>query len=337
MNRSPSGLLFSLCIDGFVKYKTAEGLSHRTVESYEWVLRKWMEKMGDKPVGKITSSDVLDHLNYLRTEYIPHTFAKPNPAHDAPTRRLSPKTLRNHWITFKAFFRWAVTEFDIKNPMDGIPGPRYKEAPVAAFTQSDLAALLKSCVYSREYNPVNRHNFVTRRPSAKRDEAMILSMLDTGLRASELCSLKIGELDLRTGKVVIKHGDEGGAKGGKGRTVFIGKSTRRAVWRYLADREDRDDPESPVFINRGNRPFNSNSLRHLIVRLAEKAGVKGAHPHKFRHTFAITYLRSGGDVFTLQALLGHSSLDMVRHYAQIAEMDIERVHRKASPVDNFRF
>ncbi|HUM64173.1 MAG TPA: tyrosine-type recombinase/integrase, partial [Anaerolineaceae bacterium] len=139
------------------------------------------------------------------------------------------------------------------------------------------------------------------------------------------------------GKVVIKHGDEGGAKGGKGRTVFIGKSTRRAVWRYLADREDRDDPESPVFINRGNHPFNSNSLRHLIVRLAEKAGVKGAHPHKFRHTFAITYLRSGGDVFTLQALLGHSSLDMVRHYAQIAEMDIERVHRKASPVDNLRF
>lgn len=75
----------------------------------------------------------------------------------------------------------------------------------------------------------------------------------------------------------------------------------------------------------------------LIVRLADKAGVKGAHPHKFRHTFAITYLRSGGDVFTLQALLGHSSLDMVRHYAQIAEMDIERVHRKASPVDNLKF
>jgi len=337
MNRNPSGLLFSLCIDGFVKYKTAEGLSQRTVDSYEWVLRKWMEKIGDQPVGKITSADVLDYMTYLRTEYVPHTFAKPNPAHEAPTRKLSPKTLRNHWITFKAFFGWAVAEFKIKNPMEGIPGPRYKEAPVAAFTQEDLAALLKACVYSREYNPINRHNFVTRRPSAKRDEAMILFMLDTGLRASELCSLKIGELDLRTGKVVIKHGDEGGAKGGKGRTVFIGKSTRRAVWRYLADREDRDDPESPVFINRGNHPFNSNSLRHLIVRLADKAGVKGAHPHKFRHTFAITYLRSGGDVFTLQALLGHSSLDVVRHYAQIAEMDIERVHRKASPVDNLRF
>jgi integrase/recombinase XerD len=175
MNRNPSGLLFSLCIDGFVKYKTAEGLSQRTVDSYEWVLRKWMEKIGDQPVGKITSADVLDYMTYLRTEYVPHTFAKPNPAHDAPTRKLSPKTLRNHWITFKAFFGWAVAEFKIKNPMEGIPGPRYKEAPVATFTQDDLAALLNACTYSREYNPINRHNFVTRRPSAKRDDAMIPS------------------------------------------------------------------------------------------------------------------------------------------------------------------
>ena len=138
MNRNPSGLLFSLCIDGFVKYKTAEGLSQRTVDSYEWVLRKWMEKIGDQPVGKITSADVLDYMTYLRTEYVPHTFAKPNPAHEVPTRKLSPKTLRNHWITFKAFFGWAVAEFKIKNPMEGIPGPRYKEAPVAAFHRRTL-------------------------------------------------------------------------------------------------------------------------------------------------------------------------------------------------------
>lgn len=334
MNRSPSGLLISLCIDGFVKYKTAEGLQPRTVDSYEWVLNKWMEKMGDKPINKVTPADIRDYLAYLRTDYVPHTFAKHKSNGEPASSKLSPKTLRNHWVTFKAFFGWAVSEFKIANPMADIPGPKYKEAPVTAFTQEEIAALIKSCAYSRESNPGNRHSFVTRRPTAKRDEAIILFLLDTGLRASEMCHLKIGEVDTKTGKVTIKHGDDGGAKGGKGRTVFIGKSTRRVIWRYLADREDRDDPEAYIFVNRGSHPFNPNSLRHLIVRLAEKAEVKNAHPHKFRHTFAITYLRSGGDVFTLQALLGHSSLDMVRHYAQIAEMDIERVHRKASPVDN---
>jgi integrase/recombinase XerD len=77
-------------------------------------------------------------------------------------------------------------------------------------------------------------------------------------------------------------------------------------------------------------------LRQVINALGEKAGVNHSYPHRFRHTFAITYLRSGGDVFTLQILLGHSSLDMVRRYALVAEIDAERVHRKASPADNWR-
>jgi integrase/recombinase XerD len=61
-------------------------------------------------------------------------------------------------------------------------------------------------------------------------------------------------------------------------------------------------------------------LRQVIKGLGDKAGVKKCHPHRFRHTFAITYLRSGGDIFTLKSLLGHGSLDMVEHYARIAEV-----------------
>jgi len=74
----------------------------------------------------------------------------------------------------------------------------------------------------------------------------------------------------------------------------------------------------------------------LIKSLASRSEVKKAYSHKFRHTFASTYLRSGGDVFTLQSLLGHGSLDMVRHYARIAQVGVEQAHRKASPVDNWR-
>ena len=73
-----------------------------------------------------------------------------------------------------------------------------------------------------------------RRMTARRDRAMILFLLDTGLRASEFCSLTIGDVDQKTGRVVVKHGTLGGAKGGKGRIVFFGKATRNPLWRYLA-------------------------------------------------------------------------------------------------------
>jgi hypothetical protein len=89
-----------------------------------------------------------------------------------------------------------------------------------------------------------------------------------------------------------------------------------------------------LFIGRFNRPLNRDTLRQVIASLGEKADVKNCHPHRFRHTMAITYLRSGGDVFTLQSLLGHSTLDMVQHYARIAEVDVEqaRAYAQSLPV-----
>ena len=84
--------------------------------------------------------------------------------------------------------------------------------------------MLKACIYSREANSVNRRRFVMRRPTANRDQAILLTLVDTGLRALELCSLKIEDFDPKRGKLEIKHGVEGGAKGGKGRSVCVIRS-----------------------------------------------------------------------------------------------------------------
>jgi integrase/recombinase XerD len=217
-----------------------------------------------------------------------------------------------------------------------VPPPKIKKTPIEPFTRDEVERMLKVCLYTREADTNMRHKWVMRRPAANRDQALILILVDTGLRALELCSLKVGDVEIKRGKMEVKHGVEGGAKGGKGRMVYLGKVARRAIWRYLAEREDGEDPDAPLFTVTGDRKFKPDSLRLLIKRIAERASVKNAYPHKFRHTFAINYLRSGGDIFTLQSLLDHSSLEMVRHYAQIAEIDIAQALRKASPADNWR-
>jgi len=292
-------------------------------------LNLWLEHVGDKDVGRITTQDLRAYLAWLRADYKPRRFSRA----DHP---LSPKTVRNHWVTLAAFFSWASQELEQPNPMKGVPPPKFEEAPVEPFTKEEMEALLKVCDHCQEAQPRNRRRFVMRRPTGHRDHAIVLMLLDTGLRASELCSLKTGDVDLKTGKVEVKHGQQGGAKGGKGRTVFLGKAARSAVWRYLAHREENPDPAAPLFIGKFNRPLNRDGLRQMLGTLGEKAKIKKCHPHRFRHTFAITYLRSGGDVFTLQALLGHSSLEMAQHYARIAQIDVEQAHHRASPADNWR-
>ena len=330
MNRRPSVCMtLSKATEGFLQYKAAEGLSPNTLQGYQRDLKLWLSYMGDVAVNKITTHQLQAYLVWLRTDYEPRRFSGDKQA-------LASKTIHNCYISLSAFFRWASREFELPNPVKDVPIPKFEEVPPEPFTKDEVEALLKACEQCRESRPRDRCKFTARRSSGKRDQAVIMTLLDTGLRASELSALKIGDVDLRSGKVLVKHGRAGGAKGCKGRTVYLGKAARRAVWRYLADREDGEDANAPLFLVKFNRSMNKNALRILIKHLGDRAGIKKCHPHRFRHTFAITYLRSGGDLFTLQALLGHSSLDMVQHYARIAEVDIEQAHKRASPADNWR-
>ena len=327
--RPPSFLLVSQASEGFLQYKAAEGLSPRTLERYRDFFKIWWQYIDDARLNEITADKLHQFLIWLRTDYQPLRVT-------GTMKPLSNKTIHNIYMFLSSFFTWANREFNLPSPLKGVPVPKFEEVPVEPFTKEEIEALLKACEVSREARPALRRKFVMRRINVHRDRALILTLLDTGLRASELCSLTIGSVDMQTGKAIIKPGRDGGAKGGKGRAVFLGKTARRALWRYLADREDGKDPEAPLFTDRYDHPLNINSLRLSITRLGKNAGVKKCHPHRFRHTFAITYLRSGGDVFTLQSLLGHSTLDMVQHYARIAEIDVQAAHRRASPADNWR-
>ncbi len=323
-----SSLLASQAIFGFLQYKTAEGLSPNTLKNYEHALRLWSQWVDDKPVHQFTAEDLRSYFAWLRTEYKPQRFS-------GDDRPLAPKSLRNAYIGFCAFFTWASKEFTFTSPMKSVPAPKFEDPPIEPFKQDEVERLLKATEYMKEAATDRRKKFVMRRSTAKRDRAIVLFLLDTGLRAGELCSLTIGDVEQKLGRVQVKHGVAGGAKGGKGRIVYIGKATRTAVWRYLVSREDANNPTSPLFLGKNDRPLNKTALRLMIGHLGVRANVQKCYPHRFRHTFAITYLRNSGDLFTLQALLGHSTLEMVQHYARIAEVDVADAHRRASPADNW--
>ena len=116
----------------------------------------------------------------------------------------------------------------------------------------------------------------------------------------------------------------GTGKKSKLRTVFIGKLSRSSIWRYLTGKDI--NAYDYVFTSKENRPMDRHSIRKLLVYLGEKAEIQDVYPHRFRHTFAIQYLRNGGDIYTLQRILGHSSLEMVKRYLSIAKADCEKAH-----------
>ena len=93
--------------------------------------------------------------------------------------------------------------------------------------------------------------------------------------------------------------------------------------------------EAYLFLTLPRRAMTRNSLQHVFRRLSKRSGVERIHPHLCRHTFAVRYLMNGGDVFTLQRILGHTTLAMVNHYLRLSRADVAKQHLRYSPLDRF--
>ena len=316
-------MLLSDAINYYKVCKLADGYSPETLEVYEWAHIHFLGYVGDMPVGDIRLEQLRTFMLYMREEYTPNRAG-------GSTAPLSSSSLENLWKALRSFFSWAEEELEIPRPDKRLAKPPNPPPEINPFTQDEIRALIAACDYTKPSDG-RRKSFSMRRPSGRRDHAIVLMLLDTGVRAGELARLTVG--DVQSEKVYIAPWRSG--KKTKSRFVFIGKSCIRSLWRYLLSRHEPSD-QDPLFLSRWEEPINSNSLRSLISSLGIRAGVSKAHPHRFRHTFAIQYLRNGGDVFTLQRLLGHSTLEMVQRYLHLADRDAAAAHRSASPVDRWR-
>jgi integrase/recombinase XerC/integrase/recombinase XerD len=159
------------------------------------------------------------------------------------------------------------------------------------------------------------------------EHALFVLMLDTGLRASELGTLKLGDVDLENGVLKVV-----GGKGGKSRMVPFGTRAQKLVIDWVLHHRPDVQFES-VFVDRKGVPYTRKSLRTLMRRLARRTGVTRLHSHLLRHTFATRFLESGGNAIYLKAILGHSSMRMTERYVHIVGERAAAAARQFSPMD----
>jgi integrase/recombinase XerD len=131
-----------------------------------------------------------------RTEYVPRRFG-------GSTLALSQKSLCNIWIIMCSFFTWTNSEFRLENAMKSVPVPRFQEVNVEPFIQDEIERMLKAFTYSREADTFICWKFVMRWPTSNRDQAIILTLLDSGIRASEFSSLRMGDFAAKRGKLPL--------------------------------------------------------------------------------------------------------------------------------------
>jgi integrase len=312
-------------VEGFLIARAADGLSENSIAINEWALSHLIDYTGNIELEKIDLDILRGFMYFMRREY------KPNRMSD-DTSQLAGSSVNRIWSSVRAFFNFAEVEFGTHRPDMRLPQPRYKTKVIKVFTEDKIKSLLKAAEYSAVIKREGFKPFRRKRSSADRDIALILVLLDTGIRASECARLVYSDLDLVNSEIVIRPYNS--SVKSRPRTVYLGKAARRALWRYLVN-EDMYE-EDPVFRTQRGKPMDRKCIRKVLVRIGELAGVDNVYPHRFRHTFATQFLRNGGgNVFVLKRLLGHSTLTMVQTYLELAESDDKNVHRRASPADRW--
>jgi integrase/recombinase XerC/integrase/recombinase XerD len=165
-----------------------------------------------------------------------------------------------------------------------------------------------------------------------RNIVLVLMLTDSGLRLGELCAATVDDVDLERATLKVM------GKGQRERTVHLGATVQKLLSRYL--RYLRPEPISAnvrsLLLTKSGGPFTKDAAKDVFQRAAAVSGVKRLHAHLLRHTFATHYLPNGGDLLTLQRLLGHSTLNMVRRYSHLATGYVAVQHRQYSPVDRIR-
>lgn len=213
----------------------------------------------------------------------------------------------------RTFLRWWWNENDLDRcPIEKVDAPKKNQIPKHGITREEIDKLLKSIKVHSKF--------------PERDTMIIMLLADTGLRKKSILGLKMKDVDLKKNTLFVFEKDQ------NFHTKSFGQSTSKAITKYLSCLDDikQDDP---FIISLDSIPFNDNSLRLMIRRHCELAGIPNRQCHDFRRFYGLELYRATGDIYFVSRMLDHKDVEVTKRYLAITDIEDAIAMAKVSPMD----
>ncbi|MBN9655994.1 tyrosine-type recombinase/integrase [Halobacillus sp. GSS1] len=306
-SRSNESISVSDALEKVMLVYETEGYREKTVRSYRSYYEEFIEIVRRENVSDITKDDARRYIKFLLDK-----------------RGLSPVTVNIRLASLRSVFNRMVSENILEeSPLDSVKKLRTDEGKVFSLTDNQVTRL---------FNAVDTDTF-----AGYRDYVAMLVMLKSGLRSNEVNSLDIIDLDLDN-RVMMLPGAKN--KNRKSRSVPMTVQVAQEVRNLIAEEREYFGPDiQKVFVSQFGQQLRDDHLRKRLDKYARKAGLKGecrASPHSLRHTFAVRFLSSGGDLKSLQSILGHSDLASTEVYVKYTDERVKENFDKVTAKDTKR-
>ncbi len=299
----------------YIVWHEVSGHSQHTIAWYRWILgtfQRWLEAEGHSTVlNDITIADV---RAFLQAEGQRDTLCPDHPTGVERPGKLSDRTLNAYARALRAFFNWCVAEdYLAKTPVARLKPQKLEKRLKEVLTVQEVESLLAA---------LNQNTFL-----GSRMYAIVALFYDTGIRAAELCGLRLGDVFWMEYQIKVM------GKGKKQRLVPFSRQTGRAIRKYLNHRPRFAVEEcNALFITSEGQRLTVNGMRHALKRLGERAGVERIHPHLLRHSAAVAAVLNGASQFELKRMLGHEELSTTDVYMDMTEQMLADQHKRFSPM-----